>query len=198
MCKFTNNASLSLFYTKKGDDPRAKSTKHLSCYTHFELNAMGGSRHATIGSSNIYAHNIGHPIESFAIGHGNRQFRNMYSMLICYNLKTPFAVHDASKICKVRFGQLGNGIGSSQFSAFFVSIRDIAIAPIFTFFLFRFHRALLYAQNIFHAIDNHQNCLHLWRNKYQQFPLPPSILVGDKSRGILSVEEAAEMWRSIS
>jgi len=46
--------------------------------------------------------------------------------------------------------------------------------------------------------NNHPNCLHLWRNKHQQFPLPPSILVGDKSRGIVSVKEAAEMWRSIS
>jgi hypothetical protein len=195
MCKFTNNISLSLFYTKKRDEPRAKSTKYLSCYTYFELNAMGGSRHAAIGSPNIYIQNIRHPIESFAIGHGNRQFRNMDSMLIPYNLKTPFAIHDASKIRKVSFGQHGNGIGSSPFSAFFVSIRDIAITPIFTFFLPRFHGEILYAQNILYAIDNHPNCLHLWRQQ-SGFPLPPSILVGDKSKGILTAKEAAELWAS--
>jgi len=30
-------------------------------------------------------------------------------------------------------------------------------------------------------VNNHASCLHLWRNKHQQFPLPPSILVGDKA-----------------
>ncbi len=39
-------------------------------------------------------------------------------------------------------------------------------------------------------VNNHPHCLHLWRNINQPFPLPPSILVGLKDRGLLSEDEA--------
>lgn len=34
-------------------------------------------------------------------------------------------------------------------------------------------------------VNNHDYCLHLWRPIVQQIPLPPSILVGYKSLGVL-------------
>ncbi len=43
-------------------------------------------------------------------------------------------------------------------------------------------------------VNNHPNCLHLWRQK-AGFPMPPSIFVGDKSKGVLTVMEAAELRR---
>jgi hypothetical protein len=36
-------------------------------------------------------------------------------------------------------------------------------------------------------INNHPHCLHLWRQK-AGFPMPPSILVGVASRGVLNAE----------
>ena len=42
-------------------------------------------------------------------------------------------------------------------------------------------------------VNNHPLVLHLWRHKSIPFPTPPSILVGDKTRGVLSREEAAEL-----
>lgn len=44
-------------------------------------------------------------------------------------------------------------------------------------------------------VNNHPYCLHLWRQTKAAFPLPPSILVGDKSRGLLTASEAREIRR---
>lgn len=41
-------------------------------------------------------------------------------------------------------------------------------------------------------VNNHPHCLHLWRQR-AGFPMPPSILVGYKDRGILTPEEAAKI-----
>ena len=43
-------------------------------------------------------------------------------------------------------------------------------------------------------VNNHPRCLHLWRQK-AGFPMPPSILVGDKSKGVLTAAEAEELCR---
>jgi hypothetical protein len=43
-------------------------------------------------------------------------------------------------------------------------------------------------------VNNHPLVLHLWRQK-AGFPMPPSILVGVKDRGVLTVKEAAELRR---
>ena len=43
-------------------------------------------------------------------------------------------------------------------------------------------------------VNNHPHCLHLWKQTRAPFPLPPSILVGDKSRGLLTVAEAQRLW----
>ncbi len=43
-------------------------------------------------------------------------------------------------------------------------------------------------------VNNHPNCLHLWRQK-SGFPTPPSILVGVKDRGVLTTREAADLRR---
>lgn len=47
-------------------------------------------------------------------------------------------------------------------------------------------------------VNNHPYCLHLWRSNKVEFPLPPSILVGDKSKGLLTAAEAhklrTEIW----
>ena len=40
-------------------------------------------------------------------------------------------------------------------------------------------------------VNNHPNCLHLWRPKDNHVRLPSSILVGDKTRGVLN--EAHQM-----
>lgn len=40
-------------------------------------------------------------------------------------------------------------------------------------------------------VNNHPNCLHLWRHKTATFPMPPSILVGVKGLGELNRTEAA-------
>ena len=39
-------------------------------------------------------------------------------------------------------------------------------------------------------INNHPNCLHLWRPVDNHIRLPPSVLVGDKSKGVISAKEA--------
>lgn len=44
-------------------------------------------------------------------------------------------------------------------------------------------------------VNNHPNCLHLWRYTKAAFPLPPSILVGIKSEGVLTEARAAELHR---
>jgi len=46
-------------------------------------------------------------------------------------------------------------------------------------------------------VNNHETCLHLWRPTDQPIPLPPSEYVGDKSRGILSREEAEELLNEL-
>ncbi len=43
-------------------------------------------------------------------------------------------------------------------------------------------------------VNNHPNCLHLWKNTKVDFPLPPSILVGRKDKGLLSQGEAIKIW----
>ncbi len=40
-------------------------------------------------------------------------------------------------------------------------------------------------------VNQHPNCLHLWRNVRLPFPLPPSVLVGVKDMSNPSPEEAA-------
>jgi hypothetical protein len=47
-------------------------------------------------------------------------------------------------------------------------------------------------------VNNHPNCLHLWRPNDGHIRLPPSILVGDKTRGILTPQEAAEFRRTMN
>ncbi len=39
-------------------------------------------------------------------------------------------------------------------------------------------------------VNNHAFVLHLWRHKTLPFPMPPSILVGFKDKGIMTYEEA--------
>jgi hypothetical protein len=39
-------------------------------------------------------------------------------------------------------------------------------------------------------VNNHPYCLHLWSRRDGTIPMPPSILVGVKSRGVLSEAEA--------
>lgn len=34
-------------------------------------------------------------------------------------------------------------------------------------------------------VNNHPNCLHLWRQVGVEFAMPPSFMVGDKDRGVL-------------
>jgi hypothetical protein len=43
-------------------------------------------------------------------------------------------------------------------------------------------------------VNNHPHVLHLWRQK-AGFPMPPSILVGVKDRGVLTRAEAVELRR---
>lgn len=45
-------------------------------------------------------------------------------------------------------------------------------------------------------VNNHPNCLHLWRLKDGSFPMPPSILVGDKTKDELSYEQAKELQKA--
>ncbi len=47
-------------------------------------------------------------------------------------------------------------------------------------------------------VNNHPNCLHLWRHNKVDFPLPPSILVGDKTRGVLTPAEARELRATLN
>jgi hypothetical protein len=42
-------------------------------------------------------------------------------------------------------------------------------------------------------VNNHPYCLHLWKSNRFDFPLPPSILVGVKSEGLVTAERAAEL-----
>lgn len=35
-------------------------------------------------------------------------------------------------------------------------------------------------------VNNHSRCLHLWRQVYVEFALPPSYMVGDKERAVLA------------
>jgi hypothetical protein len=43
-------------------------------------------------------------------------------------------------------------------------------------------------------VNNHEFCLHLWRDVNEPTRLPPSQLVGLKDRGVLSNEERALIW----
>ena len=45
-------------------------------------------------------------------------------------------------------------------------------------------------------VNNHNFCLHLWRHK-EGHRLPPSILVGLKSRGLMSESEAHVVRRQM-
>lgn len=42
-------------------------------------------------------------------------------------------------------------------------------------------------------VNNHPNCLHLWRPINADLPTPPSILVGVKHAGVLSKPQAAAL-----
>ncbi len=42
-------------------------------------------------------------------------------------------------------------------------------------------------------VNNHPNCLHLWRPTDNHVRLPPSILVGHKDKGVLTKAEAAAL-----
>jgi hypothetical protein len=44
-------------------------------------------------------------------------------------------------------------------------------------------------------VNNHPHCLHLWRPTRQQIPMPPEILVGVKSIGIIKTEADARAAR---
>lgn len=43
-------------------------------------------------------------------------------------------------------------------------------------------------------VNNHPNCLHLWRNVTVDYPLPPSYFVGLKELGPMTNDERARMW----
>lgn len=47
-------------------------------------------------------------------------------------------------------------------------------------------------------VNNHPNCLHLWRHREIEFPLPPSILVGMKDKGVLTEREARTLRITIA
>ena len=42
-------------------------------------------------------------------------------------------------------------------------------------------------------VNNHPNCLHLWRPIGVELPVPPSILVGVQSAGVLSRQQAIDL-----
>lgn len=42
-------------------------------------------------------------------------------------------------------------------------------------------------------VNNHPNCLHLWRPTDVDLPMPPSILVGIQSAGVLSRQQATAL-----
>jgi hypothetical protein len=44
-------------------------------------------------------------------------------------------------------------------------------------------------------VNNHANCLHLWRPRDGQVPRPPSILVGDKEAGEIKSKADADAIR---
>lgn len=44
-------------------------------------------------------------------------------------------------------------------------------------------------------VNNHPNCLHLWKHITEKFPTPPSILVGVKEEGVLQGRDHAEAIR---
>ena len=46
-------------------------------------------------------------------------------------------------------------------------------------------------------VNNHAYCLHLWRPIDDHIRLPPSILVGRKDLGLLTVEQAAAVRREM-
>lgn len=46
-------------------------------------------------------------------------------------------------------------------------------------------------------VNNHPNCLHLWRYTKAEFPLPPSVLVGVKGVGVLTRETAIELRKAM-
>lgn len=43
-------------------------------------------------------------------------------------------------------------------------------------------------------VNNHQFCLHLWRDTQEGIRLPPSVMVGLKGRGPMNNEERVQMW----
>lgn len=43
-------------------------------------------------------------------------------------------------------------------------------------------------------VNNHPHCLHLWRDVEERVRLPPSELVGIKSRGLMNNEERIQAW----
>lgn len=47
-------------------------------------------------------------------------------------------------------------------------------------------------------INNHPGCLHLWQPTNEKIPLPPSILVGAKSIGVLPEKPTPEAIRRIN
>lgn len=47
-------------------------------------------------------------------------------------------------------------------------------------------------------VNNHPNVLHLWRHTSLMFPMPPSILVGHKDRGVLTKEETHRIAKDMS
>jgi hypothetical protein len=46
-------------------------------------------------------------------------------------------------------------------------------------------------------VNNHPHCLHLWKPPFD-VPLPPSVMVGVKSLGLLTAEEAAAVRYTLS
>lgn len=47
-------------------------------------------------------------------------------------------------------------------------------------------------------VNNHPYCLHLWRNTFKSFPLPPSIMVGVKDAGLLTQKQADRLLREMT
>jgi hypothetical protein len=46
-------------------------------------------------------------------------------------------------------------------------------------------------------VNLHQNCLHLWRHKYVEFPRPPTLLIGPVCSAPLSAAEASRACREL-
>lgn len=47
-------------------------------------------------------------------------------------------------------------------------------------------------------VNNHPYVLHLWRHRIEKFPMPPSILVGVKSAGLIDKEQAKALREMIA